>query len=206
MLDFFIDISLKTGFILIPLFFCGIFGWYFILEVSFFLLGQQRSNKMLKPEKFVKALTANNFKPIFEKLGKSQKTVYDAFISLIINNMDHSERHLRLQTRLFINQYLSRYFSRMRSVKFIASISPLLGLLGTVGGMINTFEIIAAYGRSNPLLMADGISEALFTTQLGLTIAFPLLFIYVWLRNKLVRLQNSMENILIEVNHHKKSM
>ncbi|MDR1829873.1 MAG: MotA/TolQ/ExbB proton channel family protein [Candidatus Fibromonas sp.] len=59
----------------------------------------------------------------------------------------------------------------------MAKVAPLLGLLGTVTGMVQTFEVITVYGNQNPVLMADGISEALITTQSGLIIAFPLLLL-----------------------------
>lgn len=59
-------------------------------------------------------------------------------------------------------------------VSVMASAAPLLGLLGTVTGMVSTFEVITLYGNQNPVLMADGISEALISTQSGLLIAFPL--------------------------------
>ncbi|MDR3001926.1 MAG: MotA/TolQ/ExbB proton channel family protein [Fibromonadaceae bacterium] len=65
--------------------------------------------------------------------------------------------------------------SHMTSI--MAKIAPFLGLLGTVTGMVKTFEIITIYGNQNPVLMADGISEALITTQSGLVIAFPLLLL-----------------------------
>ncbi|GBU25628.1 hypothetical protein R83H12_02282 [Fibrobacteria bacterium R8-3-H12] len=59
----------------------------------------------------------------------------------------------------------------------MAKVAPLLGLLGTVTGMVQTFKVITIYGNQNPVLMADGISEALITTQSGLVIAFPLLLL-----------------------------
>jgi hypothetical protein len=59
----------------------------------------------------------------------------------------------------------------------MAKVAPLLGLLGTVTGMVQTFKVITVYGNQNPILMADGISEALITTQSGLVIAFPLLLL-----------------------------
>jgi hypothetical protein len=59
----------------------------------------------------------------------------------------------------------------------MAKVAPLLGLLGTVTGMVQTFKVITVYGNQNPMLMADGISEALITTQSGLIIAFPLLLL-----------------------------
>lgn len=74
-------------------------------------------------------------------------------------------------------------------VKLLAAIAPLLGLLGTVVGMIETFYTISIYGTGDPKLMADGISQALVTTMLGLIAAIPLLGSYVllWLlSNRLI--------------------
>ena len=61
-------------------------------------------------------------------------------------------------------------------IKLLAATSPLLGLLGTVTGMILTFQAISLFGSGDPKLMAGGISQALVTTVLGLVVAIPLLF------------------------------
>ena len=61
-------------------------------------------------------------------------------------------------------------------IKLFAATSPLLGLLGTVTGMILTFQAISLFGTGDPKLMAGGISQALMTTVLGLVVAIPLLF------------------------------
>jgi biopolymer transport protein ExbB len=61
-------------------------------------------------------------------------------------------------------------------IKLLAATSPLLGLLGTVTGMILTFQAISLFGTGDPKLMAGGISQALVTTVLGLVVAIPLLF------------------------------
>lgn len=66
-------------------------------------------------------------------------------------------------------------------LKLFAATSPLLGLLGTVTGMILTFQSITLFGTSDPKLMADGISQALITTMLGLSVAIPLLFAHTFL-------------------------
>jgi biopolymer transport protein ExbB len=65
-------------------------------------------------------------------------------------------------------------------VKIIATVAPLLGLLGTVTGMIQTFQAITLYGAGDPQMMAGGISQALVTTVLGLVVALPTLFLH-WL-------------------------
>ncbi len=63
-------------------------------------------------------------------------------------------------------------------IKLLAGIAPLLGLLGTVVGMIITFQSISLFGTGDPKLMANGISQALVTTALGLIVAIPLLFLH----------------------------
>lgn len=63
-------------------------------------------------------------------------------------------------------------------IKLLAAVAPLLGLLGTVTGMIETFQAITLFGTGDPKLMAGGISQALMTTVLGLVVAIPLLFMH----------------------------
>ncbi|NOQ37137.1 MAG: hypothetical protein GQ569_14795, partial [Methylococcaceae bacterium] len=63
-------------------------------------------------------------------------------------------------------------------IKLLAAVAPLLGLLGTVTGMIATFQAISLFGTGDPKLMANGISQALVTTMLGLCVAIPLLFLH----------------------------
>ena len=69
-------------------------------------------------------------------------------------------------------------------VKFFAAVAPLLGLLGTVIGMIETFQAITLFGTGDPKQMAGGISQALVTTMLGLIVAAPLLGFFTYLSEK----------------------
>ena len=78
-------------------------------------------------------------------------------------------------------------------VSVMASAAPLLGLLGTVTGMVSTFEVITLYGNQNPVLMADGISEALISTQSGLLVAFPLTLLKQRLDERVEILRQKME-------------
>jgi biopolymer transport protein ExbB len=82
-----------------------------------------------------------------------------------------------------------------------AMIAPLLGFLGTVTGMINSFDALAAVGLNNPAAVAKGISEALITTAAGLIIAIPVQMAYNYLVtrvNDLVRSMESAANIVLE--------
>ena len=76
---------------------------------------------------------------------------------------------------------LERYLNMLGT---IAAISPLLGLLGTVTGMIRTFKAITVAGIGNPAAMAGGIAEALLTTAAGLLVAIPALVAYRYLRGR----------------------
>ena len=69
-------------------------------------------------------------------------------------------------------------------IKLFAGIAPLLGLLGTVTGMIATFQAITNFGTGDPKLMASGISQALITTVLGLLAAIPLLLAHNWVASR----------------------
>lgn len=66
----------------------------------------------------------------------------------------------------------------LNGIRLIAAVAPLLGLLGTVTGMINTFQAITLFGTGDPKLMAGGISQALVTTMMGLSVAIPTLLLH----------------------------
>lgn len=78
-------------------------------------------------------------------------------------------------------------------ISVMAAAAPLLGLLGTVTGMVSTFNVITLYGNQNPVLMADGISEALISTQSGLLVAFPLTLLKQRLDERVEVLKQKME-------------
>ena len=78
-------------------------------------------------------------------------------------------------------------------IKFLAAVAPLLGLLGTVIGMIETFQAITVFGTGDPKQMAGGISQALVTTMLGLIFAAPLLAMYTSLSEKVSDILQEIE-------------
>jgi biopolymer transport protein ExbB len=90
---------------------------------------------------------------------------------------------------------LERFFGALGT---IAAITPLLGLLGTVIGMIKVFAAITANGVGNPGVLAGGISEALITTAAGLSVAIPALIAYRYLRSRVDGLVVQMEKETIK--------
>lgn len=86
------------------------------------------------------------------------------------------------------------------TIAVLAASAPLLGLVGTVSGMVHTFEAIAIFGTSNPSFMSEGIAEALVATQNGLIAAIPLMFTHMILiarRNKIEALTRKTGQRLI---------
>jgi len=101
---------------------------------------------------------------------------------------------------------LQRYLNTLGT---IAAITPLLGLLGTVLGMIKVFAAIMAQGIGDPSVLAGGISEALITTAAGLSVAIPSLMAYRYLRSRVDALVVQMEKeamALLEALHRKQSL
>lgn len=87
----------------------------------------------------------------------------------------------------------------VNTIAVIAGVAPLLGLLGTVMGMITLFEAITRYGTGDPQIMAGGISEALITTEVGLSIAIPLLLAHNFLKNWRNRIKSEFEKNTIDM-------
>ena len=119
-------------------------------------------------------------------------------------NMRHSRVVMKEsieETGRHVVHELERYLTTLGTV---ASISPLLGLLGTVVGMIQVFSVITTQGVGDPGSLAGGISTALITTAAGLTVAIPSLMFYRYFRGRIDELVVYMEQEaikLVEVMH-----
>lgn len=107
---------------------------------------------------------------------------------VIKESIEDTGRHVIHELERFLN-----------TLGTIAAISPLLGLLGTVVGMIKTFNAITSVGVGNPAALAGGIAEALITTAAGLCVAIPALIAYRYLRGKVDELVIQMEKEAIKL-------
>jgi len=94
------------------------------------------------------------------------------------DNTDADTETLELKLDEAILREVPKLETWQGAIKVIAAVAPLLGLLGTVTGMIATFQAITLFGTGDPKLMAGGISQALVTTVLGLTVAIPLVLLH----------------------------
>ena len=110
-----------------------------------------------------------------------------------LENVPASREVLENVLQEAILRELPRLERFLPTLSVLAAIAPLLGLLGTVTGMINTFQVIMQFGTSDPRMMSGGISEALITTQLGLVVAIPILIMHHFLERRVDKVIGDME-------------
>ena len=109
------------------------------------------------------------------------------------DNPDSDVEALELKLGEAILKELPKFNSMLSFLKIISVVAPLLGLLGTVTGMIVTFQAITLYGAGDPKLMAGGISTALVTTVLGLVVAIPTVFLHTLVQSRAKRLTQILQ-------------
>ena len=110
-----------------------------------------------------------------------------------LENLDRPKEVLESSIQEAILKQLPRLERFLPTLSVLAAIAPLLGLLGTVTGMINTFQVITIFGSGEPRLMAGGISEALVTTQVGLAVAMPIIVFHHFLERRVDKIVGDME-------------
>ena len=155
----------------------------------------------------------NNFKDEILSLVASKKldeaialcyTKKSCVASAVKKFLQKAPRGIDVQDYEFIlkevtNQEISPYERRLNLLSSVISISPMLGLLGTVTGMIRAFTNISKYGAGDAAIVADGIAEALLTTAAGLMIAIPVIVVYNYLNRRLEKMENEIDDVVTNI-------
>ena len=132
---------------------------------------------------------------LFTKRINSEKEAFENFFTKYKGGkIEMSETEI---LSIALSHYIDPFYKGMDTIKVIASISPLLGLLGTVWGILSSFSVIAQKGLDNPALFAEGISMALVTTVGGLVVAIPHFVGHNYLRGSLVNAEKKLEKQLL---------
>ena len=142
----------------------------------------------------LKDLTGRSkWKDGLELCQKNRRSPACRVMAAALENRGRSKEALEAAVEEAILKQLPRLERFLPTLSVFAAIAPLLGLLGTVTGMIETFQVITRFGTSDPKLMAGGISEALITTQLGLAVAMPIIIIHHFLERRVDKVVGDME-------------
>src|SRR5690606_3298314 len=120
------------------------------------LVAQKSFGRAIETCKAAKSASGRVLKATLENIGRPREQLEDIISEAVLHEQP----------------VLDRFGS---SIMVLAAVAPLMGLLGTVTGMISTFDVITEFGTGNPKLLSGGISEALITTELGLIVAIPAL-------------------------------
>jgi biopolymer transport protein ExbB len=139
-----------------------------------------KSDEALDSIKGYEGSTARVIKSALRNINKNREHVEDIIMENILNESSQIDR-----------------FGSF--VLVIAAVAPLMGLLGTVTGMIETFDVITEFGTGDPKLLSGGISAALVTTMLGLIVAIPLLLIGNLLSGWGQSIKDSMEQSALRI-------
>jgi len=162
--------------------------WFLIIKKTIDMRAFTRG--WIPPEECIKNARKTGF-----KCAPWQKKIMDAYLSQKTGN-DSIDNSLIVSLMLGHETFINKYVG---IIALLASIAPLLGLLGTVGGMIKTFSVIAEFGTGNARALAGGISEALLTTQTGLVVAVPGLFMSTFLIRRSRDLLDKMQSFCLRL-------
>jgi len=193
----FLSVLEKGGAMMYPILFCSILMVGIAIE-RFYTL--QRKN-IINPFFLEKVRAHWNWKDIH--LGLQLCNTYDNSLARILKagllrfggKVDEVERAIE-----GAGQHESSLLtSNLRMLGAVANITPMLGLLGTVFGMIKAFNVISQSGTGNPGLVASGISEALITTAAGLVVGIPALALYHYFRGRIERFVFEMEEVAVQL-------
>lgn len=190
------------GWLMIPLFICSVISIAIIAERFWSL----QSKRIAPPELVTQIWQWLKFNQVDQsrvKALQANSPLGQILAAGLINRT--SSREITKESIEDIGRHVTVALERnLNTLGTIAAISPLIGLLGTVIGMIKVFAVITAQGVGNPETLAGGISEALITTATGLVVAIPSLIFYRYFRGKISKLVVGMEEQamqLIEILH-----
>lgn len=133
----------------------------------------------------------------FFKVSIFNKKTYNSFQTILYENAEYKQVIRDEFIAIEINKLKFKYFKNISILKIAGFISPLLGLLGTILGIISAFKVIAAHtSHVSPNMIADGLWEAMLTTAAGLMIAIPaLIFAHIFINIANKKLQNLVTQI-----------
>ncbi len=176
------------GWVMYPLLITCLWMWYLIIKKA---MDMHSYTKGWRPvHEVVKNIGNPDFKCAFW-----QQKLMDGYLTEKTDDLETNEQimdSLRAGHEMFVKQDVG-------TIAMLANIAPLLGLLGTVTGMIKTFSVIAEFGTGNAKALAGGISEALLTTQTGLVVAVPGLFLATFLARRSNGMLERMQRFCLRV-------
>jgi biopolymer transport protein ExbB len=187
----------KGGFLMYPIFFCSLLAIAIFFERMFYLKSIKTSTRKFS-SRISDLIRKGNINFAITACRKNYSPISQIILSALLK-YGSSRGEIKETIEDTANQEISILEKNLPVLATVGNIAPLLGLLGTVFGMIKGFQVISSMGVGNPEALAGAISEALLTTAFGLSVAIPTIVAYNYLVNRVDRQIKEMEATSIEI-------
>jgi len=187
----------QGGWLMLPILLCSIIALTIVIERFISL----QAKKVTPPTLVAQVWQWHKNKTLTEEhiVALSSHSPLGKILSAGLVNRDQPREIMKESIEEVGHQVIHELERFLNTLGTIAAITPLLGLLGTVIGMIKVFAAITTQGVGNPTVLAGGISEALITTAAGLSVAIPSLIFYRFFRGRVDELVVKMEEEALKI-------
>ena len=182
----------KGGILVWPLLMLSFVAVTFIIERSVFFLGESKNRKPRDTQKILSYVEKNKFLEAEELAKRLNK---DFVARTLLNGLLHRQYSLSRALETQALNELRRMKKNLTVLDTVISVAPLLGILGTVVGIISSFDLLGGVGIGDPIAVTGGISEALITTAAGLMIAIITIIPYNIFQSRYQRAVEELESV-----------
>lgn len=190
------EIIAKGGFVMIPLIMCSIISFAVIIDRAMFWLKQRKG---VSPIEFLKLVEAGKEKEAMEKANASKSSLITMLAAGIENKnpsadprLNHAGASIAMES--VATEEVIKMKKYLPAMDTIITLAPLLGLLGTIVGMIRSFDVMSLAGLGQPHAVTGGVAEALIATATGLAVAIMTLIPYNFFLTKVEKTVEEMEH------------
>jgi len=181
-----LEIILKGGIVMIPLIVCSILSVAIIIERLIFWSKQKKG---AMPEDILKMAQDGKF----DELVKGSSDSNSSISKIILSGVKNKNTSASLAMESAAIEEIAKTKNILPALDTIITLAPLLGLLGTIVGMIQSFDIMSVAGIGQPHAVTGGVAEALIATAAGITVAITTLVPYNYFLSKVERATEEME-------------
>ena len=197
MIESLIDAFLKGGLVMLPIAVVSVVLWYLIIERIFFF---RRQSDLLDYELLyaLEDFVRGNETALRSFSEKSSGVISHIIKKVLsVNRQDRPE--LERVVKESVEVEMPCFEQHLEAIATLTGVAPLLGLLGTVSGMILSFDVITLSGTGDVHALSRGVAQALITTQLGLIVALPGLLMHTRLENRAQRMIQELNKIKLRM-------
>lgn len=199
------ELFISGGFMMYFILLFAIIGLYAILERFYYFTFKERENFEKLPSELKKYMDNALIKEAIVYLNRNKSSTARVLKEVLIYGYKEKKETLTPLEEKAKEEAIKQIKNLERNMwilALVANTAPLLGLLGTVTGMIKAFNAIALHGTGDASILAKGISEALYTTASGLIVAIPTMIFYNYFNKKIDLIVNDIEKTSTELLNH----